>query len=65
VCDVAGEYSTSSNVSGKYEIWEDKEFLSFICEKWEWESSPNILVTRNPNWSQRSGMQTDCVKGRY
>jgi hypothetical protein len=21
------------NVSGKYEIWGDKEFLSFICEK--------------------------------
>jgi hypothetical protein len=30
----------------------------------EWESSPSILVTRNHNWSQRSGTGTDCVKGR-
>jgi hypothetical protein len=29
------------------------------------ESLPNILVTRNPNWSQRSGTKTDCVKERY
>ncbi|KAL3596315.1 hypothetical protein D5086_007952 [Populus alba] len=30
----------------------------------EWESPPSILVTRNPNWSQRSGTGTGCVKGR-
>jgi hypothetical protein len=30
------EYSTSSMyLSGKYEIWGDKEFLFFICEKLE------------------------------
>jgi len=49
-------------------IWKirgDKEFLSFISEKIDWESSPSILVTRNPNWSQRSGTETNCVKGRY
>jgi len=27
----------------------DKEFLSFIRGKQEWESPPSILVTRNPN----------------
>ena len=26
------------------------------------ESPPSILVTRNPNWSQRSGTGTGCVK---
>ena len=30
-----------------------------------WESPPSILVTRNPNWSQRLGTGTGCVKGRY
>jgi len=38
--------------------------VSYQC-KIEWESPPNILVTRNPNWSQRSGTETGCVKGRY
>jgi hypothetical protein len=33
--------------------------------KFEWESPPNILVTSNPNWSQRSGTETGCVKGKY
>ncbi|KAJ6866122.1 hypothetical protein NC652_037616 [Populus alba x Populus x berolinensis] len=28
------------------------------------ESPPSILVTRNPNWSQRSGTETGCVKER-
>ena len=46
-------------------ICEDKEFLSFISGKMEWESPPSILVIRNPNWSQRSGTGTGCVKGRY
>jgi hypothetical protein len=27
------------------QIWEDKEFLSFISGKQEWESPPSILVT--------------------
>jgi hypothetical protein len=48
-----------------WQMWEDKEFLSFISEKMEWESPPSILVTRNPNWSHRSGTGTGCVKGRY
>jgi hypothetical protein len=43
----------------------DKEFMSFISGKMEWESPSSILVTRNPNWSQRSGTETGCVKGRY
>jgi hypothetical protein len=29
----------------------DKEFLSFIRGKREWEPPPSILVNRNPNWS--------------
>jgi len=48
-----------------WQMWEDKEFLSFISEKMERESPPSILVTRNPNWSQRSGTGTGCVKGKY
>jgi hypothetical protein len=36
-------------------IWRDKKFLSLINEKFKWESPPSILVTRNPNWSQRWG----------
>jgi len=50
-----------------YIMWKmcgDKEFLSFISGKMEWESPPSILVTGNPNWSQRSGTGTGCVKGR-
>jgi hypothetical protein len=47
-----------------YQIWGDKKFLSFISKKQDWKSSPSILVTRNLNWSQRSGMETDCVKGK-
>ena len=27
----------------------DKEFLSLICGKQEWESPPSILVIKNPN----------------
>jgi hypothetical protein len=48
-----------------WQTWGDKEFLSFISAKFEWESPPSILVTRNPNWSQRLGMETGCVKGMY
>ena len=33
-----------------------------LVEKIEWESPPCILVTKNPNWSQRSGTETGCVK---
>jgi hypothetical protein len=36
-----------------------------LVEKMEWESLPSILVTRNPNWSHRSGTETDSIKGRY
>jgi hypothetical protein len=46
-------------------MWGDKEFLSSVSGKIEWESPYSILVTRNPNWSQRSGTGTDWVKGRY
>jgi len=48
-----------------WQIWRDNEFLSLISEKFEWESPPSILVTKNPNWSQRSGTETGCIKGRY
>ena len=49
-------------LSGK--IWGGKEFLSFISGKIEWESPPSILVTRNPNWFQRSGAGTNLRKGK-
>jgi hypothetical protein len=48
-----------------WQMWGDKKFLSFISGKIEWKSPPSILVTRNPNWSQRSGTGTGCVKERY
>jgi hypothetical protein len=47
------------------QMWGDKEFLSFISGKMEWELPPSILVTRNPNWSRRSSTGTSCVKKRY
>jgi hypothetical protein len=50
-------------------IWKNMGRQGILCllavKKWEWESPPSILVTRNPNWSQRSGTETGCVKGRY
>jgi len=39
--------------------------LVFYQWKNRMESPPSILVTRNPNWSQRSGTGTGCIKGRY
>jgi len=57
-------YLMSKNVF-MWKMWGDKEFLSFISGKIEWESPPGILVTRNPNWSQRSGTGTGCIKERY
>jgi len=42
-----------------------QENIVFCWKKMEWESPPSILVTRNPNWSQRLGTGTGCVKGRY
>jgi len=42
-----------------------QENIVFCWKEMEWESPPNILVTRNPNWSQRLGTGTGCVKGRY
>jgi hypothetical protein len=63
-----GEYSTS-NLGSVYSIYlanmGGQENLVFYRWKVEWESPPSILVTRNPNWSQRSGTGTGCVKGRY
>jgi len=43
----------------------DKDSLSLISGKIEWESPLSILVTGNHNWPQRSGTKTCCVKGRY
>jgi hypothetical protein len=48
-----------------WQMWGNKKFLSFMSGKMEWESPPSILVTRNPNWSKRSGTGTGCVKGGY
>jgi hypothetical protein len=48
------------DISGKY--GETRNSLSLSGEKMEWESPPSILVTRNPNWSQRSGTEIGCVK---
>ena len=31
-----------------WQIWRDKEFLSLINGKFEWESPPNILITMKP-----------------
>jgi hypothetical protein len=50
-------------ISGK--CGETRNSLSLSGKKMEWESPPSIMVTRNPNWSQRSGTKTGCVKGRY
>ena len=44
---------------------ERQGILVSTSENMDWESPPNILVTRNPNWSQRWGTETGCVKGRY
>jgi len=46
-------------------MWGDKKLFPFISGKIEWESPPSILVTRNPNWSQRSGTGIGCVKEMY
>ena len=61
MCDVMGGYL--SGIYGKY--GETRSSLSLSSKKMVWESPPSILVTRNPNWSQRSGTGTGCVKGRY
>ena len=42
-----------------------QEDIVFCWWKMERESPPSILVTRNPNWSQRLGTGTGCVKERY
>jgi len=63
---LSGPLLSGENVNGLFgKCGEKKEFLSLISEKFKWESSPSILVTRNPNWSQRSGIETGCVNGRY
>jgi hypothetical protein len=62
-------HGESSTLSGYWylfwQMWRDKEFLSLISGKMEWESPPSILVARNPNWSQRLGTETGCVKEMY
>jgi hypothetical protein len=67
VCGVAAKTSTLKFylMWQIWKIWRDKEFLSFISGKMEWESPLSVLVTRNPNRSQRSDTETGCVKGRY
>jgi len=64
-CAASRRSSSTLHGCGIWKIWRDKEFLSLSGGKIEWESPPSILVTRNPNWSQRSGTETGCVKGRY
>jgi hypothetical protein len=49
VCGVVTNRPPSSICKSIWKIWGDKEFLSFISEKIEWESPPNIMVSRNPN----------------
>jgi hypothetical protein len=65
VCGVAAKTSTLKILSLMWQMLGDKEFLSLIHGKMEWESPPSVLVTRNPDWSQRSNTGTGCVKGRY
>jgi hypothetical protein len=43
----------------------NKEFLSFISKKKEWESPPSILVTRKLNWSYILDKKTNYVKEMY
>jgi hypothetical protein len=50
-------------VSGAY--GETRNSCLLLVEKNGMESPPGIMVTRNPNWSKRSGTETGCVKGRY
>ena len=64
VCGVAAKTFTLK-IYLMWQMWRDKKFLSFISIKMEQKSPPNILVTRNPNWSQKSGMETSCLKDRY
>ena len=65
MCAASRRKYSPSNSYLMWQTWRDKEFLFFIRAKIEWEQPPSILVTRNPNWSQRSGTGTGCVKGRY
>ena len=49
-------------------IWKkrgDKGILVSYRWKNRMESPPSIMVTRNPNWSQRSGTEIGCVNERY
>ena len=68
VCGTAAIASTNPRILVSQKNQEkqgDEEFLSFIRGKQKWESSPSILVTRNPNWSHKSGTGIGCVKKRY
>jgi hypothetical protein len=44
-------------------MWGSQGIIVFLSV--EWKSPLSILVTRNPNWSQRSGTETGCIKRRY
>ena len=44
---------------------ERQGILVSTSENIDWESPPSILVTRNPNWSQKWGTETGCVKEMY
>jgi len=50
-------------ISGK--CGKPRNFCLLSMEKMKCELLLNILVTRNPNWSQRSGTEIGSVKGRY
>jgi len=51
-------------VSGNREMRETR-ISCIISGKKEWELPPNILISRNPNWFQRSGTGSSSVKWRY
>ena len=60
------EYSTFSGMYGIYLAnMVGTRKSSLLSVENEMESPPSILVTRNPNWSYRSGTGTGCVKERY
>ena len=70
-CRTCAAARWSSTLKGKIRIFipgkcvERQGILVSTSENMDWESPPSILVTRNPNWSQRWGTETGCVKGRY
>ena len=66
MCGVAAIVHPRSNVRVYLENMGRQGILvSYQWKKIEWESPPSIMVTRNPNCSQRSDTETGCAKGRY